>query len=110
MLRDNKAWWAGLRQLLLGAPTISMEGDNANRYRCILTRVQGGHVLHIIDSAVTATDYLAQDVTITLAARRLGDPQQAIVLESNASLPISRDGDRIGIVVRPDPVASVVMK
>ena len=110
MLRDNHTWWTGLRQLVVGCPTITVDGDNAGRFRCILTRVQDVHVLHVIDSAVPATEYRPQSVSISLDAKRLGEPQQAVVLESDTPLAISRQGDRIGIVVQPDPVTSVVLK
>ncbi|MHB8862870.1 MAG: discoidin domain-containing protein [Pirellulaceae bacterium] len=109
-LRDNRLWWAGLRQLILGEPTISLDGEHVDRFRCILTRVDGAHVLHVVDSAVPYTDYQPQEVTVSLHAGRLGDPRHAVVVESNTSLAISRQGDRIAVKVRPDPVASVVLK
>ncbi len=110
VLRDNRGFWAGLRQLVLGAATIAVDGDDADRFRFILTKVDNAHVLHVIDSVVVATGYQAKSVAISLDIKRLGEPRQAVVLENDKTLTISRQGDRIRFVVLPDPVASVVLK
>lgn len=107
---DDLALWTALRQLALGGPTYIVSAEDARRFRFILTRVGEAHVLHVIDAAVHATGYTPQSLEISLAAKRLGNLQQATLAGSDKRLSVSDDGERLRFVVQPDPVASVVLR
>ncbi len=109
-LQENPAFWSGLR-LALGGPTITC--SQADRYRIILTQVDGKHVLHVIDQTTTTPDYQPAEVTISLDAERLGNPQDCTLCKGGQTaraIEVQRDGGRITFVLRPDPVASVVLQ
>jgi hypothetical protein len=113
-LRENKAFWSGLRRLVVGRPTLDVSPADAGRFRFILTRVGGSHVLHVVDAAVPATGYRPKAVTISLDAKRLGRPRRASLAGTDQAIPFHHDGspgeERLRFAVTPDPVASVVLK
>jgi hypothetical protein len=104
------AFWHGLARLASGEPTLIVSPDVARRYRTILTRVGGAHVLHVIDSQADSAGGSATPVSISLLPARLGGLHDAIQVGNDKPLPLSPQGDRISLVVLPDPVASVVLK
>ncbi len=119
---EKSPLWAGLVRLM-GGPTVTVEPTDASRYRIILTRVAGGQALHLIDKAVSdgghalqpvnervKRDYTAQQVTITLDAKRLGTPRKARLIGSNEVVAVSAKDGKITFSIKPDPVASVMLK
>lgn len=109
-LSEDSPFWAALCRVALGEPSLSVSAEHAQRFRFIFTRVADAHVLHVIDAAVPARDYKPQAVEISLAAKYLGDVQQATLAGSDKPIPISKDGGRLRFVVQPNPVASVVLR
>ena len=105
-LRKDDPFWTGLSRLAAGEPTLIVKPEDARRYRIILTRAGGAHVLHAIDSQAAAP----RDVRISLIPERLGNFRQAVLVDTDKPLKISKEGPRAGLVVRPDPVATVVLK
>ena len=108
--QDDPQFWAGLRQLAAGKPSISCQGEHADRYRIILTRVGPRHVLHVIDPLGGTPNHRAADVTISLDLERIGSPRTVTRAADKAPLESRRDNGRITFTVRPDPVASVVLE
>jgi hypothetical protein len=102
--------WAALARLAAGEPTIHLALEDAHRYRVLLTRIAGGHVLHAIDSQADAPNAPPRSVPISLAAARIGDPRQATLVGSPEPLQLSRKPGRVSLVLRPDPVATLVLK
>jgi hypothetical protein len=102
--------WAVLRDLALGGPKYVVNAEDAQRFRFILTRAAGAHVLHVIDAAVPASNYKPQAVTISLAAQRLGNIRRATLAGSGKALTLSEKDGRLSFVIEPDPVATVVLK
>jgi hypothetical protein len=113
-LRGHDAFWVGLRRAVVGEPTIEIAPDDAARYRFILTRVGGHHVLHVVDAAVPLAGYRPKPVAIALDAARLGQFRSAALAAPADCLerPISLEpaGKRMRLVVTPDPVTSVVLQ
>jgi len=83
--RDAPAMWTALRRLVLGEPTVVCGGGD--RYRIILIRIGDRHALHVIDR----TEGAAEDVAVAVRTA-IGD------------------GGFSRFVVRPDPVATVVLE
>ncbi len=108
-ITEDSALWTGVTRLI-GGPTVTVEPADSGRYRIILTSVPGGHALHLIDKAVDKPDYTAQDVTITLNAKRLDTPRQARLIGSNEVVAVSANDGQISFSIKPDPVASVMLK
>ena len=107
----NNTLWAGLASLAAKGPTLSVSPEDMDRYRIILTNVAGGHALHLIDKSVSRQkEYVPKDVTISLAASRLGNPSQAQAVGSDGPVTMTRQADQITLTVKPDPVASVMLK
>lgn len=109
-LRNHDAFWASLRRAVLSEPTLEVTPDDASRYRFILTRVRGRHVLHVVDAAVPPTGYRPKQVTIALDAARLGQPRRATLAGTERPTRLERAGGQIRLVVTPAPVASVVLE
>ncbi len=107
-LRGSESFWTGLRRLVLGKPTLVCK--EAARYRIIPTRVAGKHVLHVIDRHAARPKYAADDVTISLEAERFGGARAATLVGATAPLKTTRDGGRMVFSLRPDPVASVLLR
>jgi hypothetical protein len=113
-LQENPAFWDGLRTAALGHPTLAC--SQIDRYRIILTEVDGKHVLHVIDQTTTGPGYRPAEVKISLNAQRLGNPRNCSLCEGGPAahgarpVDIKREDGRISLVLRPDPVASVVLQ
>ena len=107
-LRGNGAFWSALRRLAVGEPTLTCSA--AGRYRIVLTRVAGEHVLHVIDRAAQRASSKAADVTLSLDVARLGGVRSAALVGTKGPLKATLGEGRITFVLRPDPVASVVLR
>ncbi|NQT13673.1 MAG: hypothetical protein HQ582_13050 [Planctomycetes bacterium] len=107
--QENGPFWAALRRLVVGEPTLACDEKAMDRYRFILTRAADAHVLHVIDSTAGAADYQPADVALSLEAERFGAFQRAELVGSAAPLAIQTGDGRITFTLRPDPVASVVL-
>jgi hypothetical protein len=104
------AFWTGVARLAAREPTLLVSPDDASRYRLILTCTARAHVLHVIDSQADSPRAPARSVAVSLLPSRLGGLSQAIQVGTDAPLPLSAQGDRVSFVVRPDPVASVILQ
>lgn len=102
--------WAALRDLALGGPAYVVSVGDAQRFRFILTRAGDARVLHVIDAAVPASSYKPQAVEIALARQRVGGMGRATLVGDDRTLTLSEKDGRIHFTVRPDPVATVVMR
>jgi hypothetical protein len=102
--------WLGLARPAAGERTIQLAREDFQRYRVLLTRIRNGHVLHVIDSQADAPNVPPRPVSISLAAARVGDPRQAILVGSSTPLELSRKPGRVSLVVQPDPVATIFLK
>jgi len=101
---NNPTFWTALRRLVVGEPTLAC--DKPDRFRLILTRVADRHALHVIDRV----DGKPEPVTISLLPARIGGPETAALLGGPSPLPTTRESGRVTFVVRPDPVATVVLR
>jgi len=108
-VRRNLPFWAALRQLAIGGPTLRCPDGAMDRYRFILTEVGGQRVLHVIDRTGGGSGYQPEEVSVSLEAERLGSPAAA-TLPDGGALVLQRDGAYLTFVLRPDPVASVVFE
>jgi hypothetical protein len=107
--RDDP-FWTGLARLAAGEPTLQVSPEDARRYRIILTRVAGAHVLHVIDSQADSPAAPPRPVSISLSPERLGGLSSATLVGVDRPLTLSSREGRVGLVVQPDPVATVIMK
>ncbi len=98
-------FWTGLAGLLGAKPALAC--SDPARYRVILNRIKGGHVLHAIDRRADAAP---AEVTLTLDPTRLGSPRSATLVPTNATVPLAQADDRVTLTLKPDPVASVLLK
>ena len=98
-------FWSGLAALLGAKP--SLRCSDPARYRVVLNRVAGGHVVHAIDRRANAKP---ADVAITLDRARLGSPKAATVVGSGAAVPLEQADGELTLTLKPDPVASVLLK
>jgi hypothetical protein len=114
-------FWAALRRLTIGKPTLTCDAQALERYRLVLTRVVVGtrrvpstsretHVLHAIDRTAGSADWQAAEVRVSLEPARLGGIESATLVGSDALLPTARENGRVTFTLRPDPVASVVLR
>ena len=108
--RGSPGSWPVWRQLAVGKPTFACNDEARDRYRFILTRAGNAHVLHAIDRAVPGTARKPAPLTVSLELDRLGGPRQARLVGAAGSLLTKRDGARLILEVRPDPVATVVLE
>jgi hypothetical protein len=108
--QGDNPFWAGLRRFAVGKPTLAFDRSAMDRYRFILTQVGNANVLHVIDRTAGSKDYQPAEVAVSLQAERFPNLQQARLVGSDAPLARSRDGGLITFVLRPDPVASVVLR
>jgi hypothetical protein len=100
----NPAFWTALRRLVLGEPTLAC--DKPDRYRVILTRCGTAYALHVIDRL----DAKPEPVTISLLPARFPGLRTVTLLGSDPPLSTTQAGGRLTLVVRPDPVATVVLR
>jgi len=108
-VRRNLPFWAALRQLAIGGPTLRCPDGTTDRYRFILTEVGEQRVLHLIDRTGGGSGYEPAEVSVSLESERLGSPATA-TLPDGGALVLQRDGAYVIFVLRPDPVASVVFE
>ena len=106
---DQAALPTALAQISVGEGTLLCDDVARQRYRFILTQVDDGHVLHVIDPASQGEAFEAGEVEISLQATRLGEPDQAKLVESGTLLPMERSDGMITLKVRPDPVTSILL-
>ena len=105
-LRRDDPFWTGLARLAAGEPTLVVKPEDRRRYRIILTRAGGAHVLHVIDSQPGKP----RQVRVSLLPARLGNFREAVLIGADRPLKILIEGARISLTVQPDPVASVILK
>jgi len=103
-------FWAALRRLTIGRPTLTCDAQAADRYRFVLTRVGDRHVLHAIDRAARSPDHEAADISVSLEIERFGGIERASLVGSDAAIGITQKDGVATLVLRPDPVASVVLE
>lgn len=108
--QENAAFWTALRRLVIGEPTLVCDREAMDRYRFILTRAADAHVLHVIDSTAGAADYQPVDVALSLETERFGALRRAELAGSAAPLATQTGDGRITFILRPNPVASVVLR
>ena len=103
-------FWPGLARLAAGEPTLIVTAEDARRYRIIATRIDGAHVIHVIDSQADLPGSPPRKVTLSLSSARLGDFQNATLVGGNELLELSAEGPMVSFAVEPDPVASIVLR
>ena len=106
--RDDARFWTGLSRLIGARPTVQC-GDTG-RYRFILNRLADGHVLHTIDRQVGRPGVQPAGVTVSLEAGRIGAPTRATLVGDSQPVELKRANGLITFTVRPDPVASVILR
>jgi len=106
--RRRDPFWAALGALTAGEPTVSCAA--AARYRIVLTRIPDAHVLHVIDRHAGRATAKAGNVTISLRTERLGGPKQARPIDPKTLLKTTRSEGVLTLELRPDPVASIVLR
>jgi len=104
--RGDAAFWSRLLNLAVGEPTVRCE--DTSRYCLILSQTEEKSLLHVIDRDAGRPDYAPAKVALSLDAERLGNPTTASLIGGHG-LPLSRDGARLRLELRPDPVASVTL-
>jgi len=104
------SFWNGVARLAAGEPTARLTAEDSRRYRLILTRICGAHVLHVIDSQADLPGVPPRPLSISLSSARLGNPSQASLIGSTSPLKLSRQSGRFSLVLQPDPAASVVLR
>ncbi len=98
-----------LRSLAVGKPTLSVSDRARHRYRFILTRADGKHVLHVIDPVAAGTKFQAAEVEISLATKRFGGLSEARLVGEVEAISTHEEDGRLRFVVCPDPVASILL-
>ena len=76
----------------------------------MITYAADAHVLHVIDSTAGAPGYQPADVALSLETERFGPLQRAELVGSVAPLATQTGDGRITFTLRPDPVASLVLR
>jgi hypothetical protein len=107
---DDHPFWSALRRLLIDKPTLSCDDQAMGRYRFILTRIGEAHVLHVIDRTAGAADYEPADVSISLEMERFGGIEEAKLVPGDTLLDTKPGDGLLTLQLRPDPVASVVLR
>ena len=106
--QGNPSFWSWLGRHAVGNPTLTC--SEKDRYRIIVTRVGNAHAVHLIDTATGDPAYETKTVRISLETKRFGDLQGAWLVGSEAALKTTRDEGKMTFELRPDPVASVLLK
>ncbi len=109
-LRGQDGFSAMLGSLAVGKPTLSVSDEAKRRYRFILTRTGDKHVLHVIDPVAAGAKFEAAEVEISLATERFGGLDEARLVGAAEAIAAHEEGGRLTFVVRPDPVASIVLQ
>ena len=99
-----------LARIAAGKPTLTCSEQARSRYRFILTRVGDSHVLHVIDPVAAGAKFLPSEVAISLQTDRLGRADEARLAGAAEPLPTRTEGGAMTFTVRPDPVASIVLR
>ena len=99
-----------LARIAAGEPTMTCSDQARSRYRFALTRAGDRHVLHVIDPVADGAKFRPGEVQLSLHAERLGGPGEARLVGAADALPTRRDGAAMVFTVRPDPVASIVLR
>ncbi len=100
---------AVLRSLAVGKPTLSVSDQAMRRYRFILTRAGGKHVLHVIDPVAEGAKFEAAEVEISLETKRFGGLSEARLVGKAEAILTHEEGGSLTFVVCPDPVASILL-
>jgi hypothetical protein len=108
-LAVQDAFYTVLGRLAVGAPTLVCSDEAKQRLRFILTRVQDKHVLHVIDPVAEGARFQPMDVEVSLNTQALGGLKRVRLIGEKKTLPLSREGHQMRFVLRPNPVASVVL-
>lgn len=98
-----------LNSLAVGKPTLSVNDEAKARYRFVLTRTGGRHVLHVIDPVAAGAEFQAANVEVSLDTQRLGQLREVRLVNEEQGIPSQQKSERLTFVVRPDPVASIVL-
>jgi len=107
--RHQDGFAAALRGLAVGKPTLSVSDQAKRRYRFILTRAGGKHVLHVIDPVAAGAKFQAAKVEISLDTTRFGGLSEARLVGEVEAIPTRDEGGRFTFMVCPDPVASILL-
>jgi len=107
---EDSPFWAAVRRLTIGRPTLTCDAEAADRYRLVLTRVGDRHVLHAIDRAARSPEYEPAELRVSLAMERFGGMGRASLVGSDAPIEVTRKDGLATLVLRPDPVVSVVLE
>jgi hypothetical protein len=118
--------WAVLTRLTVGGPTLKCDPDATDRYRIVLTKVGGKHVMHVIDRSAAGNQrsrghshrgpkpipepFAARDLRLSVLSERLGGVKQAHLVGSEEPLTLKQESGFVTFTVRPVPVASVVFQ
>ena len=108
LLREDPLW-PGIARLAAEEPSLTVRAEPTGRYRVVFTRAAGAHVVHVIDSR-SELGRPAGAVTLSLSPRRLGPIREARLAETDQPLALVPGGGRLAVTVRPDPVATVVLR
>jgi hypothetical protein len=106
--RDEMPFWSGIARMAAGEPTLTCAA--MDRYRFLLTQVGAAHVLHVIDRQGGEQKYEPAEISISLNVERLGAPRNITLAGSEAALAVKQESTRSVFTLRPDPVASVVLR
>jgi len=107
--RGQDGFSAALRSLAVGKPTLSASDQAKRRYRFILTRAGGKHVLHVIDPVAAGAKFRAAEVEISLETKRFGGLSEARLVGEVEAIPTHEEGGRLTFLACPDPVASILL-
>lgn len=106
----HAAPWNTLCRLTVGKPTLSSSDEAKLRYRFILTTLRDVHVLHVIDRVAEGPKFRAAEVAISLETERFGGLREIRLVGAAEALPAREADGLITFVVRPDPVASIILR
>jgi hypothetical protein len=106
--RDEAPFWSGLARMAVGEPTLTCAA--MDRYRIILMQVGTSHVLHVIDRQAGEQKYEPAEIAISLNVERLGAPRQISLASGESPLDTKQEGAQATFTLRPDPVATVVLR
>ncbi len=108
--KGQEPFFTALGRLAAGRPTLSVSAKDHQRYRFILTQLFDHHVLHVIDPVTAGANFQPGEVQVSLMADRLGAITEARLVGAAKPLPMRQEDGQITFTVRPDPVASVLLR
>ena len=121
--RGNRAFWTGMREMVIGKPSFIMKSDETihrdielrmrnskinkdlNRYATILKQTQQGNVLHLIDRKA-----LNSKVTIQLDPLVIGSFTKATLIETGENVEFKTVDGKVELTVTCNPVASILFQ